>query len=149
MSDLRPANCTFRLKDEHKPYPKSGCKACGKTVGNGLGKECSLVGTPKPDRFPPRIAAELEKGKAVGCRAIPVWNHELDSMADRSERAETSAAELRSIVHDLLHVVIGMRKALETYAPAVAISFKADADGIFERWAKVQRDMEPDEKEGR
>lgn len=26
--DPRPANCKFRLMDEGKPYPKSGCEAC-------------------------------------------------------------------------------------------------------------------------
>jgi hypothetical protein len=41
--DRRPPNCRFRLKDEYKPYPRSGCKACGKNIMTGLGGECSLV----------------------------------------------------------------------------------------------------------
>lgn len=41
-SDARPANCRFRLKDEGKSYPKSGCVACGKTIMTGLGMgECA------------------------------------------------------------------------------------------------------------
>lgn len=38
--DNRPSNCRFRLKDEGKGYPKSGCQACGKNIMTGLGKEC-------------------------------------------------------------------------------------------------------------
>ena len=39
--DKRPQGCRFRLADEGKPYPKSGCNACGARIGAGLGKECS------------------------------------------------------------------------------------------------------------
>lgn len=28
VKDTRPANCRFRLKDEGKPYPRTGCKGC-------------------------------------------------------------------------------------------------------------------------
>ena len=38
--DIRPANCRFRLQDEGKPYPRSGCSACGATVTT-LGNKCS------------------------------------------------------------------------------------------------------------
>lgn len=30
--DSRPPNCRHRLKDEHKPYPRSGCQGCGATA---------------------------------------------------------------------------------------------------------------------
>lgn len=40
MTDIRPINCRFRLRDERKPYPRSGCLACGRTITTGLGKEC-------------------------------------------------------------------------------------------------------------
>lgn len=40
MSDHRPANCRFRLRDEGKAYPRSACKACGRTVMTGLGTSC-------------------------------------------------------------------------------------------------------------
>lgn len=40
MTDTRPAKCRFRMKDEGKFYPRSGCKACGRTVMTGLGTSC-------------------------------------------------------------------------------------------------------------
>lgn len=39
--DKRPANCRFRLQDEGKPYPRSSCTACGKSVATGLGSHCT------------------------------------------------------------------------------------------------------------
>lgn len=36
---LRPANCRFRLKDEGKPYPRSGCSGCNGDVF-AIGNEC-------------------------------------------------------------------------------------------------------------
>lgn len=40
--DTRPAQCRFRLQDEGKGYPRSSCAACGKTIGTGLGKHCTV-----------------------------------------------------------------------------------------------------------
>ena len=37
-TDERPENCRDRLQDEGKPYPKSGCEACGWTPFND--EEC-------------------------------------------------------------------------------------------------------------
>lgn len=44
--DPRPADCHFRLRDEHKPFPKSACTACGATVATGLGKQCPQMTSP-------------------------------------------------------------------------------------------------------
>lgn len=41
--DHRPVNCRFRLQDEGKPYPRSGCASCGATVTTGLGRVCPYV----------------------------------------------------------------------------------------------------------
>ena len=35
MTDTRPLNCRFRLQDEGKAYPRSGCQACGLNLGVG------------------------------------------------------------------------------------------------------------------
>lgn len=43
MNETRPLNCRFRLQEEGKAYPKSGCQACGKTVMTGLGNKCSVI----------------------------------------------------------------------------------------------------------
>ncbi len=41
--DTRPASCRFRLQYEGKPYPRSSCTACGKTVMTGLGNHCTAT----------------------------------------------------------------------------------------------------------
>jgi len=43
MSDARPVDCRFRLQDEGKPYPRSSCSGCGRTITTGLGKSCHRV----------------------------------------------------------------------------------------------------------
>lgn len=43
MTDHRPSQCRFRLRDEGKAYPRSSCDACGKTVFIGLGTYCTAV----------------------------------------------------------------------------------------------------------
>jgi len=62
-TDSRPANCRFRLQDEGKPYPRSSCAACGRTITTGLGKSCHLADQPtKPtsvDDLVQVIKAEL------------------------------------------------------------------------------------------
>lgn len=30
--DMRPANCRDRLQEEGKPYPRSGCQVCNKSI---------------------------------------------------------------------------------------------------------------------
>lgn len=42
-ADLRPKDCRFRLRDENKPYPKSSCGACGKTITTGLRTRCTAT----------------------------------------------------------------------------------------------------------
>lgn len=33
ITDPRPANCRERLREQGKPYPRSGCSACRKSLG--------------------------------------------------------------------------------------------------------------------
>jgi len=47
-ADDRPAGCRFRLQDEGKPYPRSSCNACGKSLVN-IGNECWR---PTPSKAP-------------------------------------------------------------------------------------------------
>lgn len=44
MTDVetRPPRCRFRLQDEGKPYPRSSCQACERTITTGLGNRCSV-----------------------------------------------------------------------------------------------------------
>ena len=44
--DRRPAYCRFRLQDEGKPYPRSSCTECGRTITTGLGKSCQHITPP-------------------------------------------------------------------------------------------------------
>lgn len=39
--DPRPLNCRFCLQEEGKAYPRSSCKACGRGIADGLGRECA------------------------------------------------------------------------------------------------------------
>lgn len=48
-SDNRPENCRNRLRDEGKPYPRSGCGHC---------KHGGLLGCPFGDNPPPSKAAK-------------------------------------------------------------------------------------------
>ena len=41
-TDTRPTTCRHRLMDEGKPYPRSSCQACARTIRSGLGNACSL-----------------------------------------------------------------------------------------------------------
>lgn len=34
--DRRPQQCRFRLQGEGKPYPRSSCQACGRSIATGL-----------------------------------------------------------------------------------------------------------------
>ena len=97
------------------------------------------------DRFPPRVAAEIGRDKSFGCRAGSFWFEDIDAMADRAERAETSAIVaqntallLDSVCHDAMHIIIGLTKALAIYAPAAGNTLKPDADEIFKRWGNVR-----------
>lgn len=47
MSEARPLECRFRCQDEGRAYPRSSCRACGKTITTGLGVRCSFK--PEPD----------------------------------------------------------------------------------------------------
>lgn len=42
-ADRRPLDCRFRQRDEGRPYPKSSCGACGRTILTGLGTECADI----------------------------------------------------------------------------------------------------------
>jgi hypothetical protein len=57
--DTRPPNCRFRLRDEGKAYPRSGCLGCGKTITTGLGTECSIAAAPSTvEQFERQIDAD-------------------------------------------------------------------------------------------
>ena len=42
--DPRPYDCRFRAQQEGRPYPRSSCTACGKTILTGLGRRCAFDG---------------------------------------------------------------------------------------------------------
>lgn len=98
-----------------------------------------------PDRFPPRIAAELERAKKTGCRGISVWMEDLEAMADRAERAEVVVAKLNGCCHDLMFIIISLTKTLQIYAPAEGQKLRSEAEGIFKQWAAIQEVIQPSE----
>lgn len=82
MSDARPVDCRFRLQDEGKPYPRSSCSGCGRTITTGLGKSCHRV---------PAVA-DLQR--------------QLSEAVERAEKAEGWARDWHGIV-DTICVVLG------------------------------------------
>lgn len=100
--------------------------------------------------FPPRMAAEMERGKKVGCRAIAVWIEDIEALAAlaaRVESAGTTVQQLNSVAHDLMLIIIGLTKKLQIYAPAEGQSLRADAEEIFKRWGEIQRQIEAEQTE--
>ena len=86
-ADLRPANCRFRLADEGKPYPKSGCEGCGKTIFTGLGVSCqqgAKVGTFNRNQLDDIRASDRE---AIA-KAARAWAVERCGQAFADELAE-------------------------------------------------------------
>ena len=72
MADTRPTNCRFRLQDEGKAYPRSSCKACGKHVFTGLGRECSHQSPAAPDAALVRVKPLAWEGFVAGNYRIEV-----------------------------------------------------------------------------
>ncbi|WP_370677580.1 hypothetical protein [Pleomorphomonas sp. PLEO] len=95
--------------------------------------------------LPPRIAADIERGKKTGCRAVSVWIEDLEAMADRAERAEATVGTLNGLIHDLLHISVSLTKSLEIYAPAVGQKLRAEAEEIFKRWIAIRDVIQPSE----
>ena len=61
-NDPRPENCRFRLQEEKKPYPRSGCAGCHRSFVNGLGTSChhgepDRTPSPTPARTPPQLGS--------------------------------------------------------------------------------------------
>jgi hypothetical protein len=79
VTDTRPENCRHRLQDENKPYPRSGCAACGKTVMTGLGRECSYaapMALPDVTDLEQKVANPgSEEARALGCKCPVIDNH--------------------------------------------------------------------------
>lgn len=87
--------------------------------------------------LPPRMAAEMARAKATGCRAIAVWNEDIGALADRAERAEAKAAALDAVCHDMMFIIISQAKVIETASSVAGAKLRVDANAAFERWAAV------------
>lgn len=62
MTDTRPFNCRHRAQDEGRPYPRSSCSHCGKTITTGLGRHCEfghVTADPAPSPSPADDVAGL------------------------------------------------------------------------------------------
>lgn len=62
-TDTRPQTCRFRLQDEGKPYGRSSCGACARTIVSGLGNACALGERTKSMPATPSVASIVP----VGC----------------------------------------------------------------------------------
>lgn len=56
--DIRPFDCRFRAQEEGRPYPRSSCRACGRSSFTGLGNRCYLE-------------REVAPGTDVGSHSLP------------------------------------------------------------------------------
>ena len=97
MTDTRPINCRFRLRDEVKPYPKSSCEGCGLSITTGLGKQCKQ-GSKQPDPAP-------ELSDPAMCLANQTWNEALKLAAIVAER-RIQAERARSIPDAIRALII-------------------------------------------
>lgn len=91
--DYRPAGCRFRLQDEGKPYPKSSCTACGKSVGTGLGKDCTAYtppSTPARPPFTPDQYGIVNVGNAIAVWGKPCVYVEINARANATELREAA-----------------------------------------------------------
>jgi hypothetical protein len=68
--DPRPARCRFRLRDEGKPYGRSGCTACGKTITTGLGTHCTAIPSVSVTHIPDGHPALDERAFAAATAAV-------------------------------------------------------------------------------
>lgn len=117
-ADPRPRHCRFRLEEEGKPYPRSSCDACGRSVLAGLGKSCAMLpdaaaGEPAP---PPRTDpnALLERAARALADAKRLWpaRHPAAGMIigieqDCAESYERVCAALKDVCDYLAEVNTG------------------------------------------
>jgi len=82
LSDHRPARCRNRLMDEGKPYPRSGCSACGWTVFSPTPEACRDPKASARDAI--RNAALREAAAKI--REMPWWRVDR-SWTDRQGKA--------------------------------------------------------------
>ena len=103
ISDLRPANCRFRLQEEGRPYPRSSCVVCGRTVTSGLGNHCFKLDVtpvaPKPISdedlaVVKDLTTDWDGSKLVGLEhtRLPVLVGTLEALIARIEQQQASLA---------------------------------------------------------
>lgn len=140
MSDRRPTNCRFRLKEEGKGYPRSSCQGCGKGIMTGLGKSCSYT-----QQEPPITRADLDAAVALAlegaastaanaCLVEPdggspteeerlvcelayhriralIQPHQADALARMRQEAHNAAREVKPLVWDARADIPGLHNA--------------------------------------
>ncbi|WP_296584274.1 hypothetical protein [Xanthobacter sp.] len=95
-ADTRPANCRFRLEDEGKPHPKSGCEVSG--CRGVFGALCRAALSPSPS------------GWDAGAEALTAWQDVL------AERQRQITSEGWTPEHDDKHSGGELARAAACYA---------------------------------
>lgn len=100
-AEKRPANCRNRLRDEGKPYPKSGCASCG----NG-----GMMGCPHerkaPSPAPAQAGTPPEALPASGVEAVRLMRERDEArrafaaVTATSDAAENKLAKIRAALWD-------------------------------------------------
>lgn len=102
MSEARPVDCTFRLQDEGKPYPRSGCAHCGRTITSGLGRQCHH----ETDRIE-ALERDLKQAREMFDDCVLQHNEQMQ----RAEAAEASLARKDEAMRGVLDRMTDSYKA--------------------------------------
>jgi hypothetical protein len=124
MTDTRPTNCRFRLQAEGKPYPRSGCTGCGRSILNGL-PTCPVQESPEITA----LRTRAEKAEAERDAALLRLNtyEEVDAKVNQEfvrisdSRAEKAEAALAS-VNDTLRKCWGANVNIDELDKAAVIA---------------------------
>jgi len=117
--DPRPYDCRFRAQQEGRPYPRSSCTACGKTILTGLGRRCAFDGdeittlraqleqvTRERDEAREREIKEVAREHQNVCT---VTRH-LNESIDRALTAEAALAAAQKREADVRNALIKIRR---------------------------------------
>jgi hypothetical protein len=134
-ADTRPSDCRFRLQDEGKPYPRSGCSACKNSITSGLGRYChsapsepkapkeignaeyleTAIGLIREAKSEPRPVDHLDAAESWLDKIILSENNRL---IDQLIAAKFSLSEAADRITALEKENAELRKALEPFAQA-------------------------------
>lgn len=126
-----PAKCRERLHREGKPYPRSGCEACGKFAPRW--QECEvLIRAERLAATPPEGAPAVDGGDAV--RLYHAVNRMMAALGAEGE-VSTRHRTVQQVMDELARIDGGAYDETLAAAPAPAV------DGGGAEWVLVPRTL--------